>query len=217
MGALNHSQQQNIFDPASAQPVTVIGAGSVGSQVVTWLPKIGVQDITVYDGDAVESHNIPPSAYRIQDLGVFKALALAEIVREQSGISVNAVPKMYEGEPLRDAVVACVDTMEARKLVWTSVKMNPLVPIFIDTRVAEELVFVFSVNPSDPDDIAYYEHFLSYSSDEAVRPLCGRHGIVYVAAMAAVAVCANLTSQWSRGRKRRHLKALVGGLEFLDQ
>lgn len=216
--ALNFSQQQGIFSASAAEPVTVIGVGSVGSSTVAMLAKIGVKTITVYDGDSVESHNIPIALpYRIKDLGVPKVHAMAEIVAEQSGVRITAIQKMYTGEPLRDAIVACVDTMEARKRVWEAVKNNPTVSILVDTRVAVELVSVFAIHPCDPDDIAYYEHFLSYDSASAVRPLCGVHGIVHVGAMAAVAVCANLTSQWSRGRKRRHLQALVGELEFLEQ
>jgi molybdopterin/thiamine biosynthesis adenylyltransferase len=215
--ALNFSQQKRIFSASAAEPVTVIGVGSVGSQTVAMLAKIGVKTITVHDGDSVESHNIPMSAYRIKDLGVPKVRALAEIVAEQSGVRITAIQKMYAGEELRGAVVACVDSMEARKRVWEAVKNNPAVSILVDTRVAEELVSVFAVHPCDPDDVAYYEHFLSYDSGSAVRPLCGVHGIVYVGAMAAVTVCANLTLHWSKGRKKRHLKALVGELEFLEQ
>ena len=213
---LNFSQQHEIFEAAYAQPVTVIGVGSVGSQVVSMLAKIGVTSITVHDGDAVESHNIPMSAYRVGDLGLLKVEALRALVKEQSDVEITVVPSMYEDAPLRSAVVACVDSMEARQKIWKQVRMNPSVTILIDTRVAAELVSVFAINPCDPEDIEYYEHFLGYSSKDAVRPMCGLHGIVYVAASAARAVCANLTSWWQKGRKRRHFKELTGELECIE-
>jgi molybdopterin/thiamine biosynthesis adenylyltransferase len=210
---LNFAQQHNIFEACRARPVTVIGAGSVGSMVVPMLVKIGVTDLTVWDGDDLESHNLPMSlTWRKSDIGRVKVLALEEIVREQSGVGIKTIPRMYAGEPLRDAVVACVDTMEARQAIWKAVKMTGLTDILIDTRIAAEFVSVFAVNPSDPDDIEYYEYFLRYGSGEAVKPTCGLHGIVYVAADAAKAVLADLTNLWMSGRKERHYQKLVGQL-----
>jgi len=216
MTSLNFSQQSGVFDRAAARPVTVIGAGSVGSQVVVQLAKIGVTGITVYDGDYVESHNIPMSAYRVGDLGRLKVAALEAIVLEQSDLRIAAVPRMFQRERLAGSVVACVDSMEARRLIWDQVKMNPNVDILVDTRTAAELISVFAVNPCDPEDIAYYEHFL-YPSSQASRLMCGLHGIIYASAVAASAVCANLTNKWSQGRMRRHFQMLVGELESVGQ
>ncbi len=209
---LNFSQQNKIFNPAFAKPVVVLGAGSVGSQLVAMLAKIGLTDITVYDGDAIESHNIPMSAYGNSDLGMFKVLALKDLVLRQSGVEIKALPRMYAGEPLRDSVIACVDTMEARLAAWQAVKDNPLVDIFIDTRTAAELISIFAVSPCNPDDIAYYEHF-SYPTSQAAMLTCGQHGIVYISNMAAGVACANLTNWWQHGKKKIHFKELIPALE----
>lgn len=209
---LNFSQQKKIFNPSFVKPVVVLGAGSVGSQLTAMLAKIGVTDITVYDGDSVESHNIPMSAYGNSDLGMYKVLALKDLVLRQSGVEIKALPRMYAGEPLRDSVIACVDSMEARLAVWQAVKNNPMVDIFIDTRTAGELISIFAVSPCNPDDIAYYEHFL-YPTGEAAMLTCGNHGIVYISSMAAGIACANLTNWWQCGRKKLHFKELIPALE----
>jgi len=209
---LNFSQQRKIFEPKYAKPITVLGAGSVGSWVVVMLSKLGIKKITVYDGDAIESHNIPPSAYGISDLGMFKVFALRELALRQSGTEINAIPRMYVGEQLRDSVIACVDSMEARQKIWNEVKGNPLVDVFIDTRVAAELVSVFAVNPCNPEDVAYYEHFM-YPTEQAVHLMCGMHGIVYGSTRAAGIACANLTNLWQYGKKNLHFKELVRTLE----
>lgn len=217
MSDLNFSQQDELFDPRSARPVTVIGAGSVGSQVVTMLAKIGVTDITAYDGDSLESHNIPMSPYRLEDLGRFKVEALAEIVAAQSGVILDARPRMYEGEPLQPgAIICCADKMEVRSLVWARAKkLAPNVDLLVDTRTAAELVSVFAIDPGVPEDIACYETFL-YPSSQAHRLTCGSHGIIYVSAMAASVACSLLTAKWSRRQYRRHLQFLAGALEFFD-
>ncbi len=209
---LNFAQQDDVFSPAAVRPVTLIGAGSVGSQVAVMLAKIGVTELSVWDADFVESHNIPMSAFRVADLGKPKVKAIGDIVLAQSGLAIDAHERMYGGERLAGSVVACVDSMEARRLVWDRVKMNPTVDILVDTRIAVEYVVVLAVDPCDPEDAAFYEEHL-YPSSEALRPTCGRHGIVYVSAVAAAAVCANLTAKWSRGRTERHFKMLVGALQ----
>jgi molybdopterin/thiamine biosynthesis adenylyltransferase len=209
---LNYAQQDDIFSPDAARPVTVIGAGSVGSQVVLMLAKIGCGEVTVWDADDVESHNVPMSAYRVADLGKPKVAALASLVEEQCGVRIATVPRMYEGDPLVGSVVACVDTMEARMLLWDRVRDNPNVDVFVDTRIAAEYVVVHVVDPCDPESCARYAREL-YPSSQAVRPTCGRHGIIYVTAVAASAAVSALTTAWTGGRKDRHFKMLVGSLE----
>lgn len=215
---LNLSAQHNIFNPDAARPVTLIGAGSVGSEVARQLTKIGITDLTVYDDDYVESHNIPVSCYRVKDLGRSKVDALMDVIKEQSGIEIKVLNTRFDTThpPLKGTVVSCVDSMEARQEIWENVKHRPDVDILIDTRVSEELVWVFAIHPCDPDDIELYEHHLSYSSKEAAPAMCGRHGIIYVASTAARAVCANLTGWWQHGRKKQHHKELVGILLAID-
>lgn len=215
---LNLSAQHKIFAPDSARPVTLIGAGSVGSEVARQLTKIGVTDLAVYDDDFVESHNIPMSCYRVKDIGRPKVEALEEVIEEQSGIRIRTVKERFGSEhaPLTGSVVACVDSLEARRDIWENVKFRPDVDILIDTRVVSELVWVFAVHPCDPEDIEYYEHHVSYTSKEAAPPMCGSHGIIYVASTAARAACANLTDWWQFGRKKLHHKELVGRLQAID-
>ncbi|MBI4458050.1 ThiF family adenylyltransferase [Candidatus Uhrbacteria bacterium] len=208
MNALNLSQQSKIFNPLNASPVTVIGAGSVGSWVVDILAKLGVNDITVYDEDGIESHNIAPSAYGQDDIGMFKVTALERLVRAKSGVNLKVIQRMYAGEPLKGTVIACVDSMEARKLIWDQVKDNGLVDAFIDTRITVEFLSIFALKPCDVQNKAYYEHFL-YPSSEANMQHCGQHSIVFVAVDAANWVVKQLTVQWSGGRMRPHKRFLA--------
>src|SRR5207244_2270936 len=57
-------------------PVTVIGAGAVGSFVTLTLAKMGLRDLTVFDDDVVDVHNLPNQFYRLTDLGRPKVEAL---------------------------------------------------------------------------------------------------------------------------------------------
>jgi len=218
MTKLNLSQQDKLFCAETATPVTVIGAGSVGSYVVHGLAKMGVTHITVFDPDFVESHNIPMSIYRPRDLARPKVDALKDIVEEATGVVITTHHIAYTNQPLTGVVIACVDTMEARQTIWHAIKNAPTVnvPILLDTRVSAELVWVFAINPEDPDDEELYRHHLSYSTKETAAPLCGLHGIDYVSKRAAGIVCIGLTSWWQRGTKKRLHKELVGALEVIQ-
>jgi len=207
---LNHSQQHRLLDPKAAKPVTLIGAGAVGSLVAVALAKMGVPRMTVWDDDDVSEHNVPMSAYRLKDFMRPKVEALREIVKEASGLVIDIRQEKYVGrEPLEGAVIACVDTMEARQAVWKAVRMDPNVDILIDTRTAGKILWVFSVCPCDPDDAEYYDPHVAYGSKQAEPHMCGRHGFMPMSYRAAGLVAENLTSWWMSGMKDLHRKEMV--------
>ncbi|MDO8492955.1 MAG: ThiF family adenylyltransferase [bacterium] len=207
---MNFDAQNKIVDPDLFRPVTIIGAGSVGSRLTIMLAREGCADLTVLDGDEVASHNVPMSEFRQKHILRLKVEALSEIVEEASGVQIRVIPKMYNGEPLKTAVVACVDTMEARQLIWKAVKDNPLVGIFVDTRINAEYIEVFAIRTCDKDDVDYYENFIRYSSVEATRSMCGNHGAIHISSTAANVACAALTMFFKQSKFKRHLRMLCG-------
>ena len=78
-------------------PITVIGVGGIGSFTVLTLAKMGFRNITIYDHDRVEQHNLPNQFYRIKDLKKYKVDALADLVYEFEGLKIlEARPKIIE-------------------------------------------------------------------------------------------------------------------------
>ncbi len=207
---MNFDQQKRIFDPALSRPVTIIGAGSVGGTLAVTLAKEGCTKLEVWDADEVASHNVPMSVFRRKHILMLKVEALAEIVLEEADVQITAVPRMYAGEPLKTAAACCVDTMEARQIIWRVVRDNPLVGVFIDTRINAEYIEVFAIRTCDKDDIAYYENFIWYSSEDATRSICGEHGAKHISGTAANVACAALTMFWKDNRFKRHLRMLCG-------
>ena len=106
-------RQRDIIPPEklAALEVTIIGAGAVGSFTCLTLAKMGVMNITVYDGDTVEEHNLPNQWYRPRDLGRQKVDALAEIIHEFTDVTLTTHPRNYTHEPLSGIVICCVDSM----------------------------------------------------------------------------------------------------------
>lgn len=196
-----HAHQEGLFDPRYSRKVVLLGAGSVGSHVAYHLAKMGVTDIEVWDDDTVQSHNVPMSLYGPGDVGRFKVDVLKELIERLTGTEIVTHRKMYQGESLRNvSVVACVDTMHARKCLWEKLKLCPTVDIFCDTRTAATYIEVLSIAPCNPEDIELYEALL-FSDEKAARQTCGNHGIVYTASRAAQIVAINLASFWQFGIK----------------
>ncbi|MBW8806085.1 MAG: ThiF family adenylyltransferase [Catenulisporales bacterium] len=75
------ARTEGILSPALAdRRVLIVGAGSVGSYLAETMARSGVGAFTVVDPDTVEPANLGRSGYRVADVGLAKARALADLV-----------------------------------------------------------------------------------------------------------------------------------------
>lgn len=200
---LNFSHTDKLFDRASANTLTVIGVGAIGGHVVLAAAKMGVSNIRVWDFDLVESHNIPYSVYRPDDVGKLKVSALKDIVRAHANIEIDAIPEPYSGDQAlkNTTVLSCVDTLTSREEVWRQVSGNATVDLLIDTRSARWYIEVYMVNPNDPVDRESYGNTL-FSDHAALKQMCGMHGLSFLSMRAAGAALSLLSGFWSTGKRR---------------
>jgi hypothetical protein len=174
-----YRQQDLIESDQLDVPITVVGCGGIGSFVVLALAKMGCRTLAAYDDDRVEPHNIPNQAYRLADVGHLKVEALAALVREVAGVSLEARAERVRSQRLQGVVVAAVDTMSARREIWLQgVRHRAAVPLYVDARMGAEVARVFTVRPADPDDVRRYEASL-YADEEAMNLPCTAQAIVY--------------------------------------
>lgn len=155
-------------------PVSVIGAGAVGSFAVITLAKMGFQRLCVFDDDRVDEHNLPNQFYRVEDLGRLKVEALADLVSSFEGIAIRAVPRRYGGEALRGIVVSAVDSMTSRHAIWRAVRYDPAVELFLDARMGGLVSIVHAVRPLRANDVRAYEASLHDDSEAAPEPCSAR-------------------------------------------
>lgn len=112
---MKYDRQIDIIDVDKLRfPIHVIGAGGIGSWTALLLAKMGCSNVTVYDFDEVEEHNVASQFYKESQLGELKLDALQENIKEQSGLSiirgsVDDEPKINEG-----LIIIAVDSMEMR-------------------------------------------------------------------------------------------------------
>lgn len=198
-GGLNRSRQHGIFRPEqAADPVTVIGAGGIGSPTVLLLAKMGVPDITVLDFDTVKEENRASQFFRKEDLDKPKVAALAEQCESQADCAITARAERYVAQPLSGVVIAAVDSMDARNEIWEKgVRWNPNISLFIDGRMGGQLLRIFALRPYDKADVTRYERYLCSSAEASDAP-CTERAICYTTFCIGSLISATLRRWWVR-------------------
>jgi len=160
-------------------PVTVIGCGGIGSFVAFALAKMGCSNLLLYDDDFVEDYNVPNQLYRLADVGRAKVEALAEILEVFAGLSPESYHERVDGQRLQGIAIACVDSMQARRVIWQkSVRYRASIKFYIDARMGAEVSRIYSIRPADPDAVRFYERTL-YDDAEASQLPCSAAAIIY--------------------------------------
>jgi hypothetical protein len=192
-------RQLDIVSPSAFENlhVTVIGAGGIGSPTTLALAKMGVQHIRVFDPDIVDLHNLPNQMYRFADFGQPKVEGLTSIVRDFSGVEIDAKNERYQAQPLSGIVISAVDSMAVRKQIWQRVRYNPSVSLYIEGRMGAEVARIYTGKAFDPDFVKYYEATL-YSDEEASEAPCTARAVIYNVFMIASLV-ANQVKRFSKG------------------
>lgn len=196
-------RQQDIFDLDKATtPITVIGAGSLGSWTVLGLAKLGFQDITVYDDDLVALHNIPNQFFSLSDADfghdeeepLAKVVALAKSVHEFTGVRIKAHQELFVGQSLSKVVIVTPDNMATRKQVFLRCMDNDSVSFFVDGRMGGQTYKVYSANPTVGMQARYY---LSqwHSDEQGSLEECTARGVGYNAVMCAMEIV-NITKRY---------------------
>lgn len=191
MSTLDLRRHQDLFEPHTFRhPVTIIGAGATGSWLAICLAKLGITNITVYDFDNVEEHNVPNQAYSRQDVGIPKVEALESAIVWQADTRINVKNATFRNQRLQGYVFCMVDSMKARKEIWeNSVKMKSGVKLFVEPRMGLSDARIYNVDPMNMEHIRRYEDCW-YSDEEAEVSACGTSQTVVTTAMSVASLVA---------------------------
>ena len=112
-------------------PVTIVGAGGIGSWTALFLARVGYTNITVYDDDIVEAHNIGGQLFSTDAIGQSKVEALNSIVKQLADIHINPMQIRFEKQyNLSDnIIISAVDNMTTRKILFNKF-VNQLKPTY---------------------------------------------------------------------------------------
>jgi molybdopterin/thiamine biosynthesis adenylyltransferase len=141
-------------------PITVCGAGSIGSNLVDNLTRQGFSKLTVIDMDRVEVHNLNTQIYAEADVGALKVDALKNRIFRNIGVEVEAVNKEMTAANVKQLlkkaslVVDCFDNNKARQLVQDFVreKRTPCLHVGLNGDYGEVIWDEFYIVPPDQTD-----------------------------------------------------------------
>lgn len=170
-------------------PITIIGAGAVGSWTTLALAKMGFTQLTVFDHDKIDIENMNCQFYPMSAIGKSKAVVLANMVQDFTGVRINHVPGKYEKGTFPGFVISAVDSMEVRKLIWEEHKdVAPHTRAILDPRMGAESALLYVMNPMSERDQESYERSL-YTDSAAVQEKCTAKATIYTANMLSGLVC----------------------------
>lgn len=191
MPDMDFSRHMELFDPYSFNtPVHIIGVGATGSWLALFLAKLGIQDVTVWDYDIVEEHNIPNQAFGLRDVGLTKVDALTAIIAEDTACQIKANLAKFTNQRLAGYVFLMVDSMEQRKLIWeNAIRYKPQITHLVEPRMGLDIGRIYNINPTDAKQIKEYENTY-YSDDTAEVSACGTSLTVITSAVSTASWCA---------------------------
>ena len=171
-------RQLSIYNPNDAQiPVTILGAGMIGSPTAWLLSKLGIEDISIWDGDKIEKHNFPNQMYPKSAVGNFKVESLKQLITEWSYSKLQPVPEYWDDGEFEGIVISGVDSLEVRKKIFDKVKFRQKIKMFIDGRIGGQQISVYCIDPLDYNQCKYYESTLVKKAEDLP---CSQRGVIDV-------------------------------------
>lgn len=132
------SKSYEFFQPEKyTDRIHIVGCGSVGSTVAENLARSGVVNMTLWDFDTVEAHNLANQMFRFADVGRPKVEALADILSEINPDiekTLTLKPKGWNGESMSGFIFLCVDNIELRQKIVKAHMENMYVKAVFDFR-----------------------------------------------------------------------------------
>lgn len=150
--------------------VHIIGCGAIGSTVAENLVRFGIKNITLWDFDYVEPHNIANQIYRQTDIGKPKVEALAGYLSEINpdiAEDLQMKPKGWNGERLSGYIFLAVDDIDLRRKIAESCKENTYVKGMFDFRMRLTDAQHFAADWSNKKQIENFLKSMAFSHAEA--------------------------------------------------
>lgn len=132
------SKSYEFFNPDKDDSmIHIVGCGSVGSTVAENLVRCGVTNLTLWDFDDVEPHNIANQMFTEKHVGMPKVEALKDIlfdINPEIKDHIKLEPKGWRGKMLSGIIILAVDSIEIRKEIVKQHMDNPYVKAVFDFR-----------------------------------------------------------------------------------
>ena len=166
------------------QPVSVIGAGGIGSALITLMSIMGWKNVDVLDDDLLEEHNRSSTLFPTENVGLTKVVAAANTFKLYSDEDqwLNPVPKRFpNGESvLNDIVFMGPDSMKSREGVYINWVENPNRKLLVDMRMGALGMEVITVTKNND---YFWDSFITDA--EAPEEICTMKHTIFSANVVA--------------------------------
>lgn len=150
--------------------IHIVGCGSVGATVAENLARCGLTNMTLWDFDKVEPHNLANQIFRAKDIGKLKVEALLDILCDiNPDIKETAVlkPDGWNGNRLSGVVFLCVDNIDLRREIVEKFFDNVFIRAMFDFRTGLEDAQHYAADWSDYDMKKNFLASMDFSHAEA--------------------------------------------------
>lgn len=170
---MNLAKSFEVFDPTSLRErIHIIGCGAGGSTTAEMLARYGLTNITLYDDDKVDSHNIANQMFRDHDIGKPKVEALRDIMCEinpEAAPYIQLVPEKYENQELNGYVFLCVDNIDVRREIVKRNRYNKEILAMFDSRNRLYDGQLYAADWHNPKHIRNLLKTMEFSHEEAMK------------------------------------------------
>ena len=202
---MDYRKQINLIDVEEVNtPINVIGCGALGSWLVLFLLKMGFKNITVYDFDNIEEHNIPNQCFSENQIGTPKVDAMNEIACYFSSDARNRVKFVNQKITLKEVwemegiILCAVDSMRVRKEIYENSIKRKDCDLFIEARLSIWGAYIYTLTQNSIFE--KYEETL-YEDEEAEVSPCGVSQTALPSAVNAASIMIMQMIQWLNGEE----------------
>jgi len=172
MDVLSLAKSHEFFKPESCRErLHIIGCGSVGSTLAELLTRFGLTNMTLYDFDVVEPHNLANQIFRQEHVSMPKVDALSGMLAEVNPeiyTDLKPANNGYTGQRLSGYVFLCVDNIELRRKIATANKDNPHIKAMFDFRTRLTDAQHYAADWSDMKMVGDFLRSMAFTHDEAL-------------------------------------------------
>lgn len=181
------SKSYEFFQPEMCRErIHIIGCGSVGSTVAELLARFGLTNISLYDFDVVEPHNIVNQMFTQEDIHKRKVDAVSEMIcriNPAAAENLKIYPDGWTGQKLSGYVFLCVDNIDLRRRIAQENLWNTNIKAMFDFRTRLTDAQHYAADWMDPKHKEIFLSSMDFSHEEAMEatPVSACHVALSVA------------------------------------